>query len=112
MARLCCPERRSRRSSVDPDRPLLLTDVGDDVVDLLRRESLDRWHRPEVPVVLRDATLDGQSEGRVGVVAGLVDLVEVRRAEVGAPQVGAVAPRAVVGVELGAGTRIPDGGVG
>lgn len=93
---------RARHSSVDAHRALLLPDVGDDVVHLVRRQPLDRWHGSEVPVVLLHAALDGDLEGSVRVVAGLVHVVQVRRPEVGAPQVDPVTPSAVVGVQRSA----------
>ena len=79
---------------------LLLAHVGDDQVDLLVAESLDGRHVPEVPVMGRRPLGHRGSERRVGVVVGCVDLRQVRRALVGAAEVGAVAGRARLSIQL------------
>ena len=55
---------------------LEFTDVADDLVDLGFSYAGDREHVAEVPVVLTDAAEDGEVEGRVAVVARVVDTVD------------------------------------
>ncbi len=84
----------------DSGGELEVADVADDLVDLGFREAGDGEHVAEGPVVLADAAEDGEVEGGVGVVAGVVDAVDEGGALVGASGGGAVALGAV-GVEEG-----------
>ena len=82
----------------DSGGELEVADVADDLVDLGLGDAGDGEHVAEGPVVLADAAEDGEVEGGVGVVAGVVDAVDEGGALVGADGGGAVALGAV-GVE-------------
>src|SRR5690606_7206208 len=98
-ARLC--KRYAAAGSVpslDPGLLLEPANVGRDRLDLPPRDAGHRRHRPEPPVVRPDAALDREDEGRVPVVARLVDGVDERRALVRPERALAVAT-GTVGVE-------------
>ena len=52
-------------------RPMLLR-----AVDLVRSQTLDRWHWAEVPMMGHHSQLDRPAEGKVAVMIGLVDHVD------------------------------------
>ena len=74
-------------------------DVADDFVDVGVGEAGDGEHVAELPVVLADAAEDGEAEGGIGVVAGVVDAVDKGGALRSADGGRSVALRAI-GVEL------------
>lgn len=92
----------TRRVGLKSFQPLLLSDEGDDRIDIGLVEALHRWHRPEIPVMLRGAGEDGNVECPITMMAGHIYLGEMGWPPIGAPEVGTMTLRAVGGVELGA----------
>ena len=90
------------RELLDADGALLFTDESDDRFDLFASDALDGRHVAEVPVVGADASLGGEQEGAVAVVAGDVEGVEEGRPFVCAIEVGTVASGAGLCEEGGA----------
>lgn len=103
-----CPGHRRRACRSDVSgwvglvafRLLGLSDESDDGVDLLGREANDWGHVTEVPMVCSGATGDGEVEGLVGVMVGLINDRQEGRARSGAPEVVAMASGTVSRVEL------------
>ena len=62
----------SWRVGLETGKALVLSHEGDDPSDVVIVKSLDGWHITERPVVLRDASVDGQSKRSVTVVAGFI----------------------------------------
>lgn len=77
----------SGRKSFDAGCALLLSNPRDDVRGILAVDSRYRRHVAEIPVMLVHAPRDGEIEGEIGVMRGLVDPVDQRRALVGAARV-------------------------
>lgn len=77
---------------VDPVGTLNLAHVGHDGFHLCLGNPFDRGHVAERPVVLAHAVAGGHHERPIAVVAGLIDLVDQRRARAFAP--GSVGPMA------------------
>ncbi len=104
----------NRPASFDAIGPLELADIACDLGDLRRGDGGLRRHVAETPVVRGHASSDGELEGDVGVVSGLVDAVDQRRSRRAAVGVLPVAPGAVevecafLGLRLGRQVRDPN----
>jgi len=102
----CKNSRRCYYGARPEDNRIRCADLIDAVGDLQLADELDdllhrpithlrlRRHVAEVPVMLRNATLGSKHERGVGVVAGLIDLMDERRALVSAAGKGTMTGRA------------------
>ena len=70
---------------------LFLAYESDYRCDVVVAEAVDRFHVPEIPMVLSGADADSDKEGLVAVVAGYVYDRQVRRTLVSTAEVGSVA---------------------
>jgi hypothetical protein len=68
-----------RPASFDAIGPLELADIARDLGDLRRGDGRLRRHIAEAPVVRGHPSSDGELEGDVGVVSGLVEAVDEGR---------------------------------
>ena len=88
-----------RRRLRDAGLPLKPANVADDLLDIRRRDPLDLRHVTELPVMGFDAEFRSAQKGGVAVMIGLINLVDQRRALLGAGGLCTVAGGAM-GVEL------------
>lgn len=89
----------SRWVGLESMNALLLADERNDGLQVSFRQSFNRFHVPKPPVVLRHSTSRRKDESGVAVVVRFVHNRQMRRAFVGASQVGTVTRGTVSGVE-------------
>ena len=87
------------RTLGDAGLPLKPANVAGDLLDVRRRDPLDLRHVTELPVMGFDAEFRSAQKGGVAVMIGLINLVDQRRALLGAGGLCTVAGGAM-GVEL------------